>query len=1002
MRFGFFGLAALALAVLASPAAAQSFDCGKAHVPLDRAICASPDLRRLDDALAAAYVAALARTPDAADAIRAAERAWAEGRTVCLHGAAADEACLVRAYNQRIAALAPPPEAALPTIAPAAATLDRTTFPTAGETDVMLRVATAGRFAITAHSATGTALQLVDMLTGPSPREGWPGKADGRIDALLDVGTYKLRAVGAAGAAGQTALAATGFAEAAPPVLAPGYAPATLQLRDLQVQALWLVVGRDVAFTRVEAAGRSLRALKLWRDGRDLAEIGEQVAAIAPQPAHPLTDIVLSGRLSPGTYLIAAYGGPALPWADGAPDQPLYLRTGRSTDLLAGGATGRVGPFGSEAFAVPPNAAQALLRLPQSADAVLQVFDGAAESDEVMIGRTQREPAVLLDLPEKPKQERSVVLRAAPGQDFALRVVAAGQNVPDRPGRYWFAAAEDALGGDEAPAAAALFRINKDGTGTAIGSAGVPEIGPAQAWRTRFNYRGETTLLFRVAAPVTVAVRAEGVALTARIATLDGAVMNATGNGTAATHWALSPAWYALHLGARPDAVGILDLTLGPPGLVPPTPEPSHPAAPVLPLGEHAVEADSGLRLFVDDVPGFVGGLIARPAPLDLGQGPVVATLAPGAGAAVAARAPEAGVLVLRDVAGGPPIEQRPVAKGEETTLAFPAADQTRTLAFALLPPQTAPIPSPAPPEALPGLQDGTPRFLDLARDRTARLCAQCGAGRAVPRRDAGPAGDRGADRHRLRPHARVRPRRRRRAQHAAAALPARRQLPARRDRARVGGARRRGGHGGAAGAGRGAGCRAKPCRRRSARRAAAPPFRCASRRPGRYHLDLLGDGRDVRRAARRRRTAGRSRPPRRLTALDAGTCARHLSPDRAAAERRGARGRPAAPRRGAGGASPGTGRIRCRSTGRSVAEWREPPARDDAARAGYLDVRARRARARRRCTSTATAWRATLTRADGRGRRRCCACMRGRSGCRRSAGRALPRGGQRWAATTG
>ena len=79
MRFGLFGLAAPLLAVLASPATAQSFDCAKARVPLDRAICASPDLRRLDEVLAGAYAAALARDPASADAIRAAERAWARG-----------------------------------------------------------------------------------------------------------------------------------------------------------------------------------------------------------------------------------------------------------------------------------------------------------------------------------------------------------------------------------------------------------------------------------------------------------------------------------------------------------------------------------------------------------------------------------------------------------------------------------------------------------------------------------------------------------------------------------------------------------------------------------------------------------------------------------------------------------------------------------------------------------------------------------------------------------
>ena len=68
----------------------------------------------------------------------------------------------------------------------AAATLDREHFPTAGETDVLLHVTSPGRFAIRVASPTGTALQLVDMLSGPGDRIGWPGKQDGRIDALLD------------------------------------------------------------------------------------------------------------------------------------------------------------------------------------------------------------------------------------------------------------------------------------------------------------------------------------------------------------------------------------------------------------------------------------------------------------------------------------------------------------------------------------------------------------------------------------------------------------------------------------------------------------------------------------------------------------------------------------------------------------------------------------------------------------------------------------------------
>ena len=138
--------------------------------------------------------------------------------------------------------------------------LDRTHFPTAGESSVLLRVTTPGRFAIRAESPTGTAIRLVDMLTGPGERAGWPGKQDGRIDALLDIGTYKLRVSGAIrAAAGDTTLSVAPFTPAAPDQIAPGYLPVSMTLGDLQVQSFWVAVGDASSTTRIEAAGRGWR-----------------------------------------------------------------------------------------------------------------------------------------------------------------------------------------------------------------------------------------------------------------------------------------------------------------------------------------------------------------------------------------------------------------------------------------------------------------------------------------------------------------------------------------------------------------------------------------------------------------------------------------------------------------------------------------------------------------------------------------------------------------------
>ena len=629
---------------------------------------------------------------------------------------------------------APRPATGLPAIAAGAATLDRERFPTAGETDVLLHVTTPGRFALRAASPTGTALQLVDMLTGPGDRAGWPGKQDGRIDALLDIGTYKLRAFGDPAATGNTALTLAAFTEAGPAQLAAGYQPVATTLRDLQVQSFWLVVGDAAAPTRIEAAGRSLAALKLWRDGRDLVALPETVSIVAPTPAHPLTDILLSGKVPPGTYLVTAYGGPKLPWTDGVADEPLYLRTGRSTDLLAGGASGRVGVFGSEVFDMPPDATRVLLILPQPAEAHLIGTASGAATATIDLAKTNRARAATLELPGKPGTQRSAELQAAPGQAFMLRPLAAAGVPVDRPGRSWFGVAEPANGGDEAPAAAILTRVRPGTAGTredheVLATPGVPAIGPAKAWRTRFNLRGNTALLFHATAVVTVAVHAEGPPITSRITTLEGAVLNAKGDGRTATTWDLSPGWYTLVLTTKPDAVGTLDLTLGPPGLIPPAPEPPGPEAPVLPFGEYQVDAHSRLALLVNRVPGGMADLLRRATPVELADGPLVETLQAGAALDLAVHARNSGLLVVRDLAGGAPLETRAIDADTTTSVALAAADRARTVAVALLPPTLSAAPEPAPAPDLTALRDGEPAFLDLARDEEASFALTVGQG---------------------------------------------------------------------------------------------------------------------------------------------------------------------------------------------------------------------------------------------------------------------------------
>jgi len=93
---------AVALAGLALPAAAASFDCAKARRADERAICANRDLNDQDVRMDQLYGITRHLVPmGGRDAIMDDQRAWLTSRARC----GANRACLARSYDQRLRAL---------------------------------------------------------------------------------------------------------------------------------------------------------------------------------------------------------------------------------------------------------------------------------------------------------------------------------------------------------------------------------------------------------------------------------------------------------------------------------------------------------------------------------------------------------------------------------------------------------------------------------------------------------------------------------------------------------------------------------------------------------------------------------------------------------------------------------------------------------------------------------------------------------------------------------
>ena len=91
-------MAAMVLVPLAGQGA--SFDCAKASTDAEKAICADPELSKLDEQLARAYKQALQKGPK--EKVQAAQRAWLKERNTNCGSYAA---CLQYQYYRRIAQL---------------------------------------------------------------------------------------------------------------------------------------------------------------------------------------------------------------------------------------------------------------------------------------------------------------------------------------------------------------------------------------------------------------------------------------------------------------------------------------------------------------------------------------------------------------------------------------------------------------------------------------------------------------------------------------------------------------------------------------------------------------------------------------------------------------------------------------------------------------------------------------------------------------------------------
>lgn len=263
------------------------------------------------------------------------------------------------------AADAPP---AVPAVALGAAEL-----PATGAQKTLLTVDRYGRYSIRVENPQGSSVELIDRMAGSLGSAGVAGKESGRLDLFLDRGQYQLRIASAEKGSGKVRVQARSFRE-----LHPSPAPRLIETRlveesldDLEQASYWVEVGARGG-VRIEAAGRNLADLRLWKDGAWLTDVEPRCQQIQPAIGTPLWRCRLAAVLEPGFYLLTAYGGVAQPWAAGGEEHPLYVRWGEPRLPESGRRRYEVSPFGEDHFRVPDKSNFFRIELPEARPAGLR------------------------------------------------------------------------------------------------------------------------------------------------------------------------------------------------------------------------------------------------------------------------------------------------------------------------------------------------------------------------------------------------------------------------------------------------------------------------------------------------------------------------------------------------------------------------------------------------------------------------------------------------------
>lgn len=619
----------------------------------------------------------------------------------------------------------------------------------AGKGSAILRIDEFGRYSVWAESGQGTAIQMIDRMTGPGQWSGEIGVRDGRVDLFLERGEYKIVTAGHDLASGDVRLEAEPFVEVNVPSI-PLLEELKLvesELADLQQRSYWIEI-KERRKVILEAAGRCLAELRLWKDGAWLLEATPlRVGTPYLDRQKPLNVLYLEATLDPGLYQVRTYGGPPNPWSTDSDQHPLYLRSGIPD--LGPVSRGRyeMSPFGIDRFHVSRESNYFELALPDGGEAGLKIgqVPSLSTSIEGPVAANFIQQETLYPSTRLYEQGEYVSVETFPGTPYILQHFQQQEPMSIQgDGDYWISTVQSGFAGDAVDSTGMLIALDGQGLPAA---ASVVVLSPETEFVRRVNLSGFTTLFLEVAEAGSYEFKIEGIQCRARIEPFfpfappsDYSPPAYQGDYSV---WDLPAGRYILAV--EPYSTGVADIMIRPRSLLGSLMEwaglgdtPSAAAAPAggVIIPKVSLSPRKVYQLFLNERPGVEEMVVVRKLPLDLSQ-PLPLAQRPGETIQVPFQARERGSLTARaedgsslDVSldGSNWSSSASVTRGRHTAYVRSTADVTLQYTLRLEPTRlssAAPLPelpSGSGPKdvAFPDLSVGSTAFLDLGRDSEA------------------------------------------------------------------------------------------------------------------------------------------------------------------------------------------------------------------------------------------------------------------------------------------